>query len=236
MASLSESLAQWQYVEDFRSTVASRLRDISSMYDSKHPKLKLDALRDLRSYLSSDLPDALVLLKTVDDESVTSLLQKLCVRLGKLTESRETILHLEVIQGLALLFPQSGKCFSVPVHMEALLKHLTSRSEEILIHVLETLQAVIIGSCENWKRFEQADGIGRICSVLKSRGAKRTPVLLNKYIEVFYIYLSSNKSGSSLDDRTKVLSHHMGDAWVSQMVKILHLPESIEGSSLLPAD
>lgn len=67
--------------------------------------------------------------------------------------------------------------------------YLASKDEKVVICVLETLEAILVDSSENMESFEQASGLGLVCSILQN--FRKCEEVTHKCIELFTIYLGA---------------------------------------------
>ncbi|KAJ3273177.1 anaphase promoting complex subunit cdc16 [Terramyces sp. JEL0728] len=137
--------------------------------------------------------------------------------------SQDVISSLNLIQGMALLHYPSKKLVALNQRMNILLSFVATVDQQVLVNVLETLQAVLVDSVENKRIFENNGGLELICSTLT---AWKSESVNHKCIELFAVYLqqeanlpdSQNSLIKSVEEKKKVLSSLVGTKFVEKLL------------------
>jgi Cell division control protein 14, SIN component len=106
-----------------------------------------------------------------------------------------------------------------------LLTNLASRDRDLIVSVIETLEAILVDSSENIYAFEESSGLSLICSVLKQM--KESESVTHKCIELLAIYLSQEEkysdytSSRDLVAKRSILADQLGLEFVTVLEQTL---------------
>ncbi|KAJ3130758.1 hypothetical protein HK101_004958, partial [Irineochytrium annulatum] len=101
---------------------------------------------------------------------------------------KDTSVFLDLIQRICLTHPASKRRMSKPDGLDLLLVHLNHPREGVVISALECIEAVIVGSCESMRAFEDRGALDRVCGMLSHRLGNEG--VLGKCIELLFVYLT----------------------------------------------
>jgi hypothetical protein len=161
-----------------RAKLFTRIDVCMKNLESANSELRINALKTLKRQIAMLTESERDLFKTNHSHQDCYIQQQLFAMLKQSksnprekSNQSELLLILDLIQGLALIHYESKQLASRQHRLVVILTFLASKNEALIIATLETLEAIIVDSCENTRVFESNGGLEIVCNLLKERKA-----------------------------------------------------------------
>ncbi|KAJ3322308.1 hypothetical protein HDV06_003202 [Boothiomyces sp. JEL0866] len=221
----NSSITEWSRIEKIKADLNTRIDNCMKQVDNKTEKLQ--ALKEIIIQFTKEEQEVFLISQSARNCHIQRFLFEIIKKpkspLSQIS-TKDLISSLNLIQGMALLHYPSKKLVGLNQRMNILLSFVATKDQEVLVNILETLQAVIVDSVENKRIFENNMGLDLICSTLTSW--KSVETVNHRCIELFAVYLQEESNlpdvhcaePKSVREKQKALASLVGTKFVEKLM------------------